>query len=221
MKYTKDFLEPIVKSCISYSELLKKLKLQNSGGNNSHIRKVIKRENIDVSHFKGQSWSKGIKFQPKYPIEDYLENKRKIHSSALRLRLIEENYLVNQCDNCGLNKWLGEPISLELHHKDKNHNNNNLSNLQILCPNCHSLIHKLDRDCHVEKVKKNKMEKEKIRKSQPKLHLRKVVRPPYEQLMLEIKNSNYSQVGKKYNVSDNAVRKWVFSYEKQQKVSPN
>lgn len=28
-------------------------------------------------------------------------------------------------------------IVFELHHVDDDHNNNNLTNLQILCPNCH------------------------------------------------------------------------------------
>jgi 5-methylcytosine-specific restriction endonuclease McrA len=30
-------------------------------------------------------------------------------------------------------------LPLELHHKDRNHFNNDLNNLQILCPNCHSI----------------------------------------------------------------------------------
>ena len=34
---------------------------------------------------------------------------------------------------------MGYPIMLELHHIDGNHNNNKLENLQMLCPNCHSI----------------------------------------------------------------------------------
>ena len=43
---------------------------------------------------------------------------------------------------------------------------------------------------------------------------RKVNRPPYDQLIQEIKELGYSAVGRKYNVSDNAIRKWVKTYEK-------
>ena len=43
-----------------------------------------------------------------------------------------------KCENCGLEEWLGQPINLEIHHIDGNHYNNDLSNLQLLCPNCHS-----------------------------------------------------------------------------------
>lgn len=34
---------------------------------------------------------------------------------------------------------MGVYLPLELHHKDCNHFNNTLDNLQILCPNCHSI----------------------------------------------------------------------------------
>jgi hypothetical protein len=44
---------------------------------------------------------------------------------------------------------------------------------------------------------------------------RKVDRPPYEQLLHEIKATSYMAVGRKYGVSDNAVRKWVRFYQRQ------
>lgn len=44
---------------------------------------------------------------------------------------------------------------------------------------------------------------------------RKVERPPYEKLMEEIERTSYLAVGRKYGVSDNAVRKWVRFYRRQ------
>jgi transposase-like protein len=44
---------------------------------------------------------------------------------------------------------------------------------------------------------------------------RKVKRPPYEQLLEEIEATSYLAVGRKYGVSDNAVRKWIRWYERQ------
>ena len=44
---------------------------------------------------------------------------------------------------------------------------------------------------------------------------RKVDRPPYEKLLEEIEATSYIAVGRKYGVSDNAVRKWVRFYERQ------
>lgn len=45
-----------------------------------------------------------------------------------------------------------------------------------------------------------------------KKNMRLVERPPYEQLMKEIEETSYVAVGKKYGVSDNAIRKWVKTY---------
>ena len=42
---------------------------------------------------------------------------------------------------------------------------------------------------------------------------RKVERPPYEQLVAEVAEMGWSAVGRKYGVSDNAIRKWVRAYE--------
>lgn len=45
------------------------------------------------------------------------------------------------------------------------------------------------------------------------LKQRKVERPSLEQLIKEIKLSNYCDVGKKYNVTDNTIRKWFIYYD--------
>jgi 5-methylcytosine-specific restriction endonuclease McrA len=61
------------------------------------------------------------------------------------------------CSKCG---WNQEPAILELHHIDRDRKNNHLSNLTILCPNCHSLDHFLKKDgqflSNLGKINKNK-----------------------------------------------------------------
>lgn len=42
---------------------------------------------------------------------------------------------------------------------------------------------------------------------------RTVERPSKEQLLQELKESNFTQVGKRYNVTDNTIRKWCKAYE--------
>ena len=44
---------------------------------------------------------------------------------------------------------------------------------------------------------------------------RRVERPPLDQLLREIEASSWSAVGRRYGVSDNAVRKWVRQYERE------
>lgn len=46
--------------------------------------------------------------------------------------------MIKQCNRCGFN----DPIKiLGVHHIDRNRENNNYSNLEVLCPNCHSIEH--------------------------------------------------------------------------------
>jgi transposase-like protein len=45
---------------------------------------------------------------------------------------------------------------------------------------------------------------------------RRVERPPYDELLREIAASSWSAVGRRYGVSDNAVRKWVRQYEREE-----
>ena len=43
-----------------------------------------------------------------------------------------------KCCICGISDWNGKKIVLELEHNDGNSDNNDISNLSLICPNCHS-----------------------------------------------------------------------------------
>jgi predicted HNH restriction endonuclease len=44
------------------------------------------------------------------------------------------------CEKCNYSKI----EILQVHHKDKNRQNNSLENLKLLCPNCHAERHYLE-----------------------------------------------------------------------------
>ena len=44
----------------------------------------------------------------------------------------------HKCECCGLSEWNNLPITLQAHHIDGDKTNNELENLSLLCPNCHS-----------------------------------------------------------------------------------
>lgn len=59
-----------------------------------------------------------------------------ISPASRKMRVvIEQNHA---CNGCGLTTWRGQPITLELEHKDGNRCNDARENLEALCPNCHS-----------------------------------------------------------------------------------
>lgn len=90
--------------------------------------------------YNGNRNRAGLKhYEQRSTIEHMLTSGRT--NASKRKRLIECWIKEEKCECCGLREWMGKPIPLELHHIDFNHYNNELSNLEILCSNCHMQKH--------------------------------------------------------------------------------
>ena len=55
---------------------------------------------------------------------------------TLKRYLVEQHG--NKCWVCGITEWNDKSIVMELEHNDGNSQNNDLENLSLICPNCHS-----------------------------------------------------------------------------------
>lgn len=102
------------------------------------LNSYLKKMGIDYSgnqSGKGISKPKGNKLS----FQEYLDNSKDIQTNKVRIKMLEEGIKPHKCENCGLKEWLGQPIPLELHHIDGDKTHNELSNYQLLCPNCHAL----------------------------------------------------------------------------------
>jgi rubredoxin len=140
--WTEIQLKEAIKNSYSYRQVLSKLLLKPSGGNYAQLKKYIKEYNFNISHFKGKGWNRGLQFlfTPKIPLKNILVKGGNFQSYKLKNRLIKEGLKLAQCEDCGWSKKSFDGrLPLELHHIDGDTHNNRLENLQILCPNCHSL----------------------------------------------------------------------------------
>lgn len=145
LKYTKEILAPIIENSQQWAEVCRKIGIKPFTGAQHHLKKVAIKLKIDYSHFKGQGWSKGKQFGPRRTLMEYLVcDGPFIKSHSLKQRLIAEGIKAYMCEHCKQTEWQGVPIPLELDHIDGYHFNNELSNLQILCSNCHSIKHRRD-----------------------------------------------------------------------------
>lgn len=70
---------------------------------------------------------------------EYVENNKSVSSRVVKVYLIKK--YGEKCMECGWceNNKTSNKIPIELEHIDGNSENNNLDNLKLLCPNCHSL----------------------------------------------------------------------------------
>lgn len=89
--------------------------------------------------YSGNQSGKGIRHDPKYKTAEEYAKGTSIKGFILRDKLIRDGIKEYKCEICGISEWQGVKLPLELHHKNRNHFDNDLSNLQILCPNCHSI----------------------------------------------------------------------------------
>ena len=126
--YTDEQVIEYAKEVKSISQLLKKLGLRPAGGNFAHMKKTLQRLEVDCSSWGGTGWSKGqqLKDWSKYSQITHLKK----HLIPLKGHC---------CERCKNETWQDNLIPLEVHHKDHDRTNNELSNLELLCCNCHAL----------------------------------------------------------------------------------
>lgn len=139
-KYNKENLETAIKNSNSWNDVCKFFGKKPKTGLQSHLKKRAIDFGIDFSHFPGQAHAKGKTFpQRQLSAKEYLASVKYVSSHRLKLKLIRDGIKENECEKCHISKWQGEDLPLELDHINGNHEDNRLENLQILCPNCHSI----------------------------------------------------------------------------------
>ena len=211
---------------------------------NSYLQK------LGIEYKGKQGWSKGQQVDSCYvPVEQYIKNSY-VKSHILKQKLIREGYKKPECELCGASIWQGVQLPLELHHIDCNHYNNELSNLMILCPNCHSIQEgnsgaNIRKKINYKLIQPNEKKKNycidcgkeissgskrcidcyhkstKIEHYDNDNHIMKNtgLLINREELKALIRTTSFVQIGKQYNVSDNAVRKWCDKFGLPRKAS--
>jgi len=140
--WTVDQLIEAVKTAKSWRRLLGNLGLRQAGGNYDQIHKYVKEYNLSTKHFTGKAWNKGMRGigKPRTPLEKILVKGSFFQSYKLRNRLFKEGLKPKHCEQCGWAEYSKDGrLPLELDHINSDRTDNRLSNLRILCPNCHSL----------------------------------------------------------------------------------
>ena len=124
-----------------------------------------------------------------------------------------------ECSICGQStSWNNLPLILILDHINGYNHDNRLENLRWVCPNCNSQLSTTNArnpnrseyycsDCG-KKISRNS-----IRCSHCNgVNNRTTERPTREELKKLIRTESFVSIGRKFNKSDNTIRKWCVSY---------
>lgn len=233
VKYTKEMLLPIVKESVSLSEVLRKMGKRCDGNTWSYLSKTIKKFKIDTSHFLGKRANSGANHKGGCQKKHWSSilvaggKDRRETPYVLRRALLEfgREYKCEKCNNAGT--WQDEELILQVEHKNGDWSDNRPENLCFYCPNCHSqatkkMFHKgktgiISCKTYVYKPSKNNPEQKNANsnwRELAKINQRRVYRPSLQELENDVTKLGYCGTGRKYGVSDNAIRKWIRMYNK-------
>ena len=123
-------------------------------------------------------------------------------------------------------EWQGKPLELRLDHINGDHFDNNLTNLRWICPNCDSQLdtycgrNRKDikpknycvdcgREIGLSSVRCLECSSKIISEENKKRREQIITRQELKDL---IRTTPFTQIGTRYNVSDNAIRKWCVRY---------
>lgn len=221
-EYTKNGLSEIIEKSKTLHEVLKKHGRNNSSNSYKTLKRKIEKWDIDTSHFLTKR-EVILKNQKNGKLKKYSDDEIFTENSNVSRQTLKKafyKYVEYKCALCGQNEnWNGNIISLIIDHINGVNNDNRIKNLRLICPNCDAGLPTFCRGNNKKmvttgKIKHPKPKKTKIYAIDSRKKMRKAERPPYEQLLDEIEKLGYSGTGRKYGVSDTAIRKWKRYYEK-------
>ena len=117
------------------------LGIPKSGCNYLTLKSKAELYKIDTSHFNAKIGRKhnNKMYAMHKTDEEFFGNGVLHHRNVLKKEYIKRALRGEPfCEECGIKEWNGKPIVLQMHHIDGNSKNNSISNLRLLCPNCHS-----------------------------------------------------------------------------------
>lgn len=174
-----------------------------------------------------------IEYQEKEKIQAWKDGTFDGMSGQYGISSIIKNYLFkkynNKCQKCGWGEInpVTNLVPLEIHHIDGNYRNNNEENLELLCPNCHSLTPNFKALNKTGREDRNQYKNRKYYcidcgkeisygalrcnncNSKLKITDKPVSKKELKQL---IRTTSFIEIGRKYGVTDNTIRKWCIRY---------
>jgi hypothetical protein len=239
MEYPAPFPESQVREAVAqaicWSDALRALGYEPKGHNIRTLQRWVAKWRIPTDHFDPYAAQHRAADTRRRPLDEVMVENSTYTRGQLKPRLVAAGLKRPICEMCGQDEvWQGNRMSMVLDHINGVANDHRLDNLRMVCPNCAATLDThcgrnapRERACpgcgrtFVPRNIRNRycsrecagVDAHERYSGVPKPEARKVERPPYEQLREDVAAMSMVAVGRKYGVSDNAIRKWLRWYE--------
>ena len=209
----------IIMDSTSFQEVARKLGYKSySGGTAKLLKKRVEELNISIGHFHLHTEDRVNR-----NVQNVFVQNSTVAQATLRRWYLKGEYSPYICSICGLEpEWQGKPLSLILDHINGDNHDDRIENLRWVCPNCNAQLPTTGS----KNVKKriyvrnpcfcNDCGKEISYGATrcPECYQKTIQDKPVtrEELKLLIRTTPFSVIGARFNVTDNAIRKWCDSY---------
>jgi hypothetical protein len=240
--YSESEARAAIASSKSYAAALRTMGMCASGGGTATLRKWVERWGISTAHFDPYAHQRGPRGNKRRPLDEVMVENSSYNRGHLKQRLYDEGLKEPRCELCGQGEfWRGRRLSLILDHINGKGRDHRIENLRIVCPNCAATLathcgrnvrmiqDRVCEECGREFRPRRADQRycslhcglyhERPDLRIPRPETRKVPRPTYEQLKEDLAQMSWLAVGRKYGVSDNAVRKWMRWYERDEEAA--
>lgn len=248
-RYTDEEARQAIANSYSWSEALRKLGYCHTGANPRTLKKRAREWGISTEYFDRYARLRDAARRLSPPLEEILVRGSTYSQAALKRRLYEAGLKRPQCELCGQDEnWRGRRMSMILDHVNGVRDDNRLENLRIVCPNCAATLDThcgrknrntrsarpcqrcgrsfvpnsssqryCSRACGSRYPRRGRSRPRRVNRQ--RASRRRVERPPREQLLAEIGELGYAATGRRYGVSDNAIRKRIREYERERALA--
>ncbi len=237
-RYSREEAAEAVRNSRSWAEALRRLGYRHSGANARPLQRRVVRWGISTAHFDPFAASREALHREAIPLERVLVPNSTYSRSSLKRRLFKDGLKERRCELCGQDEtWHGKRMGLILDHVNGERDDNRIENLRIVCPNCAATLETHcgrkptvpplePRPCarcrtvfmpnyrgqrYCSRYCGSRWNRTGVKRP----GARRAERPPRDQLLAEIEEHGYMGVGRRYGVSDNAIRKWIRDYERE------
>jgi len=212
---TKEELQALLDESQTIKSVLERVGLNPINGNHRTLHERVRCDELSLEKLEAnrKKWRnnhmKSLGSKAKISNNQvFVKDSKYNNNKNIKARLLKDNLIEYECSLCGnIGEHNGDPLSLQLDHLNGDSKDNRLVNLRFVCPNCHSQT----KTYAGKRLKKPKDYETATEKEQRIIASRKF-NPSIEELKSDLTKGNFCAIGRKYGVSDNAVRKRCKNY---------